>query len=187
MKDSHTIIENPNAKGLFEGDADMRFGVRDTLPDPDPVVTQEWIESILAVAEKLGDEEARRLLLATVNAAQDAGVDIDLINTPYLNTIHPSMQGKYPGDLALEIKLHQVIRWNAMMMVTRANNANDGIGGHISTYASTSHAWEVCFNHFFRGKDGDGSGDHLYWQGHASPGIYARSWLEGRFTEEKMD
>ena len=187
MRESHTIIENLNAKGLFKGDADMRFGVRDTLPDPDPVVTQEWIESILAVAEKLGDEEARRLLLATVNAAQDAGVDIDLINTPYLNTIHPSMQGKYPGDLALEIKLHQVIRWNAMMMVTRANNANDGIGGHISTYASTSHAWEVCFNHFFRGKDGDGSGDHLYWQGHASPGIYARSWLEGRFTEEKMN
>jgi len=165
----------------------MRFGIRDTLPDPDPVVTQEWVESILAVAEKLGDEEARRLLLATVDAAQDAGVDIDLVNTPYLNTIHPSMQGTYPGDLAMEEKIHQVIRWNAMMMVTRANKTNDGIGGHISTYASASHAWEVCFNHFFRGKDGDGSGDHLYWQGHASPGIYARSWLEGRFTEKNME
>ncbi len=98
-------IESPNAKGLFNGDADMRFGVRDTLPDPDPVVTQEWIESILAVAEKLGDEEARRLLIATVNAAQYAGVAIDLLNTPYLNPIHPSMQGKYPLYLAMDTKL----------------------------------------------------------------------------------
>ena len=157
------------------------------LPDPDPVATQEWVDSILAVRNQLGDEEARRLLLATVRAARESGVDIDLVNTPYVNTISPASQGAYPGDLTLEKRLHDVIRWNAMMMVTRANKYFDGIGGHISTYASASHAWEIGFNHFFRGKDGDGSGDHLYWQGHASPGIYARAWLEGRLTDENIE
>jgi pyruvate dehydrogenase E1 component len=87
----------------------------------------------------------------------------------------------------MEKRLHEVIRWNAMMIVTRANKYFEGIGGHISTYASTSHAWEICFNHFFRGKDGDGSGDHVYWQGHASPGVYARAWLEGRLSKEEIE
>ena len=165
----------------------MGFRKRSTQPDPDPVSTQEWMDSIRAVQEQQGDDEARRLLQATVNAARDGGVDIDLVNTPYLNTIHPDDQGAYPGDLDLERRLHNIIRWNAMMIVTRANKYFDGIGGHISTYASASHAWEMGFNHFFRGKDGDGSGDHLYWQGHASPGIYARAWLEGRLSHEHME
>ena len=165
----------------------MGFESELNLPDPDPVATQEWIDSILAVRNQLGNEEARRLLLATVRAARENGVDIDLVNTPYVNTISPSAQGAYPGDLDLEQRLHDIIRWNAMMMVTRANKYFDGIGGHISTYASASHAWEIGFNHFFRGKDGDGSGDHLYWQGHASPGIYARAWLEGRLTDENIE
>ena len=165
----------------------MGFESALNLPDPDPVATQEWIDSILAVRNQIGNEEARRLLLATVRAARESGVDIDLIHTPYVNSISPSAQGAYPGDLALEQRLHDIIRWNAMMMVTRANKYFDGIGGHISTYASASHAWEMGFNHFFRGKDGDGSGDHLYWQGHASPGIYARAWLEGRLTEENIE
>ena len=165
----------------------MRFGVRGTLPDPDPVATQEWVDSILAVRDQLGDEEARRLLLSTVDAARHAGVEIDVVNTPYLNSIHPENQGTYPGDLEMEERLHGIIRWNAMMVVTRGNKNFEGIGGHISTYASASHAWEVGFNHFFRGKDGAGQGDHLYWQGHASPGIYARAWLEGRLTHEQME
>ncbi|MDE0872187.1 MAG: pyruvate dehydrogenase (acetyl-transferring), homodimeric type, partial [Flavobacteriales bacterium] len=165
----------------------MGFGVRGTLPDPDPVATQEWVDSILAVQDQLGDEEARRLLLSTVDAARHAGVEIDVVNTPYLNTIHPDSQGHYPGDLEKEQRLHGVLRWNAMMIVTRGNTFFEGIGGHISTYASTSHAWEVCFNHFFRGKDGAGQGDHLYWQGHASPGVYARAWLEGRLTHEQIE
>ena len=165
----------------------MGFESELNLPDPDPVATQEWIDSILAVRNQLGNDEARRLLLATVRAARENGVDIDLVNTPYVNTISPSAQGAYPGDLDLEQRLHDIIRWNAMMMVTRANKYFDGIGGHISTYASASHAWEIGFNHFFRGKDGDGSGDHLYWQGHASPGIYARAWLEGRLTDENIE
>ena len=138
----------------------MRFGVRGTLPDPDPVATQEWIDSILAVRDQIGEEEARRLLLSTVGAAKDAGVEIDVVNTPYMNTIHPDSQGAYPGDLDLETRLHGIIRWNAMMVVTRGNKYFEGIGGHISTYASASHAWEIGFNHFFRGKDGAGQGEH---------------------------
>ena len=165
----------------------MGFARRSTQPDPDPVTTQEWRDSIRAVAEQWGEEEARRLLHATVDAAKDAGVDIEVVETPYLNTIHPDDQGTYPGDLAMEERLHGIIRWNAMMMVTRANKYFDGIGGHISTYASASHAWEMGFNHFFRGKDNGSSGDHLYWQGHASPGIYARAWLEGRLTHEHVE
>jgi pyruvate dehydrogenase E1 component len=157
------------------------------LPDPDPISTREWIDSILAVQGQQGNEEARRLLLATMAAAKSAGVDIDAINTPYLNTISPTNQGSYPGNLEMEKRLHEVIRWNAMMIVTRANKYFEGIGGHISTYASTSHAWEIGFNHFFRGKDGDGSGDHVYWQGHASPGVYARAWLEGRLSKDEIE
>ena len=165
----------------------MGFARRSTQPDPDPVTTQEWRDSIQAVAQQWGEGEARRLLHATVESAKDAGVDIEVVETPYLNTIHPDDQGAYPGDLAMEDRLHGIIRWNAMMMVTRANKYFEGIGGHISTYASASHAWEMGFNHFFRGKDGEGSGDHLYWQGHASPGIYARAWLEGRLTHEHIE
>ena len=165
----------------------MGFTRRSTQPDPDPVSTREWMDSIRAVKEQLGEEEARRLLHATLGAAREAGVDVDVVNTPYLNSIHPDDQGTYPGNLDLEERLHGILRWNAMMLVTCGNKYFEGIGGHISTYASASHAWEVGFNHFFRGKDGDGSGDHLYWQGHASPGIYARAWLEGRLTLENME
>ena len=168
-----TLTTDPSPQGRHHG-----FARRSTQPDPDPVTTQEWRDSIRAVAEQWGEEEARRLLHATVDAAKDAGVDIEVVETPYLNTIHPDDQGTYPGDLAMEERLHGIIRWNAMMMVTRANKYFEGIGGHISTYASASHAWEMGFNHFFRGKDDGSSGDHLYWQGHASPGIYARAWLK---------
>ena len=97
---------------------------RNPLPDPDPEQTAEWKDSILAVNEKLGPERARRLLLDTISAANQDGIDLDVVSTPYLNTIHPSQQPKYPGDLALEKKLHGIIRWNAMMMVTKANKSH---------------------------------------------------------------
>ena len=165
----------------------MGFTRRSTLPDPDPITTKEWQDSVRAVVDQLGHDEAKRLLHASIEVANDLGVGIDVVNTPYLNTIHPEDQGTFPGQLELEKKLHGIIRWNAMMMVTRANKYFEGIGGHISTYASTSHAWEVGFNHFFRGKDEGASGDHLYWQGHASPGVYARAWLEGRLTLNQIE
>jgi pyruvate dehydrogenase E1 component len=127
------------------------------------------------------------LLHSAVAAGAESGIDIDTTTTPYLNTIAPDMQGSYPGDIEMEKRLHTINRWNAMMLVTRANKYVDGIGGHISTYASVSHLWEIGLNHFYRGKDGEGWGDHVYWQGHASPGIYARAWLEGRLSDENMN
>ncbi len=123
-----------------------------------------------------------------MTAANSVGVPIgELTQTAYINTIHPDDQANYPGNLQMEEKILDVIRWNAMMMVTRGNKYFEGIGGHISTYASTAHLWEVGLNHFFRGKDGAGNGDHVYWQGHASPGLYARAWMEGRMDEARME
>lgn len=156
------------------------------VSNPDPHAEQEWRDSIRAVAKQQGAQEAKRLIQATVDEAQHNDVDIDITTTAYENTISVEEQSPYPGDIALEQQLHNIIRWNAMMMVTKSNKDFDGIGGHISTYASTSHAWEVGFNHFFRGKEGGHSGDHVYWQGHASPGIYARAWLEGRLDADHI-
>tara|TARA_B100000700_G_scaffold314423_1_gene400980 strand:- start:8416 stop:11085 length:2670 start_codon:yes stop_codon:yes gene_type:complete len=163
-------------------------GYRSALPDPDEGETQEWRDSILSVEDNFGPERARQLLQETVNAANEVGVPIgELTHTAYVNSIHPDDQPGYPGNLEMERRIQDVIRWNAMMMVTRGNKFFEGIGGHISTYASTSHLWEVGLNHFFRGKDGQGNGDHVYWQGHASPGLYARAWMEGRMDEQRME
>ena len=104
-------------------------GFRDVLPDPDPEQTLEWQEAIRAVSDALGPERAHRLLLQTIGAAREEGLEIDVVNTPYLNTIHPSIQPAYPGDIEMEKRIHGIITWNAMMMVTRANKSNDGIGG----------------------------------------------------------
>ncbi|MDP6906731.1 MAG: pyruvate dehydrogenase (acetyl-transferring), homodimeric type [Candidatus Thalassarchaeaceae archaeon] len=157
---------------------------RSALPDSDEDETQEWRDSILSVEENFGPERARYLLQETVNMANEIGVPLgELTHTPYVNSIHPSHQPKYPGNLEIETRILDIIRWNAMMMVTRSNKKLEGIGGHISTYASTAHLWEVAQNNFFRGKDGVGNGDHIYWQGHASPGIYSRAWMEGRMNE----
>lgn len=165
----------------------VEFPFKFGIPDSDEEETYEWIESILSVIELQGANRAERLLLETIEAANTKGLKIPkIVNTPYLNTIHPKYESPYPGNLHIEKKLHDMIRWNAMMMVTSANKRTDGIGGHISTYASVSHLWEVGFNHHFRGKDGVDSGDHVYWQGHASPGIYARSWFDGRLNEEQI-
>ncbi|MAO70246.1 MAG: pyruvate dehydrogenase (acetyl-transferring), homodimeric type [Euryarchaeota archaeon] len=165
------------------GEFPFRFGT----PDSDELETYEWIESILSVIELQGKKRAERLLIETIQAANENGLEIPkTVSTPYLNSIPSSLDTHYPGDLEIEKKLHDLIRWNAMMMVTSANKRIEGIGGHISTYASVSHLWEVGFNHHFRGKDGSDSGDHIYWQGHASPGVYARAWFDGRLTEENI-
>jgi len=165
------------------GEYPFRFGT----PDSDEEETIEWIDSILSVIESQGVKRAERLLIETIQAANEKGLEIPRIaTTPYLNTIHHSLELEYPGNLEIEKKLHDMIRWNAMMIVSSANKHIQGIGGHISTYASVSHLWEVGFNHHFRGKDGSDSGDHVYWQGHASPGIYARAWFDGRLNEENI-
>ena len=173
-------------EACIEGNKVRRAGAHNSLPDEDPIQTHEWELSVQEVVEQQGAQRAERLLHSAIAAGAEAGIDIDTTTTPYLNTIAPDMQGFYPGDLEMEKRLHTINRWNAMMMVTRANKYVDGIGGHISTYASASHLWEVGLNHFYRGKDGEGWGDHVYWQGHASPGIYARAWLEGRLSDENI-
>ncbi len=154
--------------------------------DPEEII--EWRDSIISVNQHKGSLRAHHVLANTVEAAKEIGVPVgELTETPYLNTIPPHQEPDYPGNTDLENRIQDILRWNAMMMVTRANKRFDGIGGHISTYASIATLWEVGLNHIFRGKDGDGHGDHVYWQGHASPGLYARSWMEGRFDIEKIE
>ena len=164
------------------------YARKPSLEPSDPQHTEEWKDSIRQVIDKLGNNEAERILLETLAEANKNGLGIRPVSTPYLNTIHPNQQPTYPGNLSVESRIHGILRWNAMMMVTKANKENDGIGGHISTYASVSTLWEVGMNHHFKGKNkGNSIGDHIYFQGHASPGIYARSWLEGRFSRHQIN
>ena len=157
------------------------------LPDRDPQETREWIESLEAVIEAGGSDRARNLLYRLLEAAQAQGVAIpEVLNTPYLNTIPASAEPSYLGDEGIERRIRRIIRWNAAMMVSRANKRHSGIGGHISTYASAASLYEIGFHHFFRGKE-QGTGDLIYFQGHASPGIYSRAFLEGRLSEAQMD
>ena len=156
------------------------MGRRAHLPDADPDETGEWLEALRDVAGKSGASRARILLHEILGEAYDLGIPISPISrTPYLNTIPRELEGSYPGDEALEIEFQNHVLWNAAAIVSDANRRIDGIGGHISTYASSSTLYEVGFNHVFRGKEG-GIGDAIYIQGHGSPGIYARAFLEGR-------
>lgn len=147
----------------------------------------EWLESLEYVMQSGGAKKVKELLNELDNYAHKAGVDLPFTaNTPYINTIPKEKQTKYPGGREIERRIKSIIRWNAMAMVVRANKQNPGIGGHISTYASAATLYEVAFNHFFKGKDGDNDGDVIYFQGHASPGIYARAFLEGRISKEQL-
>jgi len=156
--------------------------------DRDPEETRDWIESLESVVDARGRDRARFILERVLESSRRQGVTPSLpLNTDYVNTIAPEEEPKYPGDEWVEERIRRIIRWNAAVMVHRANKTFDGIGGHISTYASSAVLYEVGFNHFFRGKEGEGTGDQVYFQGHASPGIYARSFLEGRLSLEQMD
>ncbi|PZR64435.1 MAG: pyruvate dehydrogenase (acetyl-transferring), homodimeric type [Chloroflexi bacterium] len=157
------------------------------LPDIDPTETQEWIDSLDAVVDQAGPERARFLVYKLLKRARQRQVGLPpLVQTRYINTISPEQEPYFPGDEAIELRIRRIIRWNALAMVLRANTRFEGIGGHLSTYASAASLYEVGFNHFFRGHD-DGPGDLVYFQGHAAPGIYARAFLEGRLTEEQLD
>lgn len=165
---------------------------QDVLPKRE--VTEEesefadWIESLEAVIAEEGPERAVELLKGLLDYSERRGIKLpSKINTPYLNTISKNDQPPYPGDRDIERRLKSFARWNAMALVVRANRKASGIGGHISTYASSATLFEVAFNHFLRGKEGDNSGDQVYFQGHASPGIYARAFLEGRIGIEQME
>ncbi len=158
-----------------------------TTGDVDPSETKEWLESLQYVLQAKGPERVRYLLSVLDEAASRQGVELPFaLNTPYVNTIAPSQQPMFPGNRDIERRIKSIIRWNAMAMVTRANKAHDGIGGHISTFASAATLYEVAYNHFFRGKGDDYSGDQVYFQGHAAPGIYARAFVEDRLTEQNL-
>ncbi len=158
-----------------------------TGQDIDPAETAEWLESLRYVLEQKGPERVSYLLSVLEEQAHREGIDLPFTaNTPYVNTIPVDKQPVYPGNREIERRIKSIIRWNAMAMVTRANQVSAGIGGHISTYASSATLYEVALNHFLRGDYGDFQGDRVYFQGHASPGIYARAFLEGRLTEENL-
>src|SRR5262249_10972326 len=140
------------------------------------------------VLQREGPERAGFLLSQLKNKALDNSVELPFTaNTSYINTIPPSRQPPFPGNRDLERRVKSLIRWNAMVMVVRANKHDDGIGGHISTYASSATLYEIGFNHFFRGPDSPGGPDLIYFQGHASPGVYARAFLEGRLNSTQLE
>ena len=155
--------------------------------DPDPQETQEWLESIEDALEEHGYERTRHLLETLIDFAQSKGARLPFnTSTPFVNTILPGQQPNYPGDRDIERKIKSIVRWNAMAMVTKANIEAPGIGGHISTFASAATLYEVAFNHFFKGADHPNGQDLIFFQGHASPGIYARAYLEGRIGKDQL-
>ncbi|HAS83029.1 MAG TPA: pyruvate dehydrogenase (acetyl-transferring), homodimeric type, partial [Verrucomicrobia bacterium] len=160
-----------------------------TLPqDASAIETQEWIQSLDEVLERAGTERMCELFQQLSGFAQLRGVRLPFTaNTPYINTIPPTAQPPYPGDLEMEYRIGSIIRWNAMAMVVKANRSEEGIGGHIASYASSATLYEVGFNHFFRGNGPDHKGDLIYFQGHVSPGIYARAFLEGRLPTAQIN
>ena len=165
----------------------MSVNHRQRLPDIDPEETDEWLEALRSVVDAHGIERARMLLHEVMAESIDLDVEIaPIAQTPYVNTISWDQQPPYPGDLKTEREILNSILWNSAVIVSDANRRIDGIGGHISTYASSATLYEVGFNHVFRGKDSNGIGDALYIQGHGSPGIYARAFLEGRLTREQL-
>ena len=150
-----------------------------------------WLDSLELVLESvLKDQKAVKLPLLIERLKErlrEAGMPVpESVSTPYLNTIPPDHEPPYPGDREIERRIKSYIRWNAMAMVVNANRTHGGLGGHISTFASSATLYEVAFNHFFRGPGGDRPGDMVYFQGHASPGIYARAFLEGRLTAQHL-
>ena len=148
---------------------------------------QEWLDSMDYVLASYPPDQVRRLLRLLQLHAEKEGVSLPFsANTAYINTINRKDQPAFPGNREIERRIKSLVRWNAMAMVVRANKQDEGIGGHISTYASAATLYEVGFNHFFRGKNHPDGADQIYFQGHASPGIYARAYLEGRLSEKDL-
>jgi pyruvate dehydrogenase E1 component len=163
-------------------------GLLSQVPDVDPEETSEWVESIDGLIDDKGGPRARYVLLNMLKRARERNVAVPAeLNTPYVNTIGVHDEPYFPGDEVLERRYRSWNRWNAAVMVTRAQRPGVAVGGHISSYASVATLYEVGLNHFFRGKDHPGGGDQVYFQGHASPGVYARAYLEGRLDEHQLD
>jgi len=153
--------------------------------DIDPVETKEWLESLSAVLDNDGKNRAQFLIKQLIEHSYKEGSDLVLSrNTPYINTIKPEEEQRFPGDQNLERKIRSLIRWNAAAMVVRANKKNPELGGHIGTFASAATLYDIGMNHFWRAKNNKFGGDLIYFQGHSAPGMYARAFLEGRLTEK---
>lgn len=166
----------------------IREGVASYLADIDPDETSEWLESFDDLLGRSGPARARYLMLRLLERAGEQRVAIPaLTSTDYVNTIPTDLEPWFPGDEEVERRYRRWIRWNAAIMVHRAQRPGVGVGGHISTYASSASLYEVGFNHFFRGKSHPGGGDQIFIQGHGSPGIYARAFLEGRLSADRLD
>ncbi len=176
------MTANPLSPAPIEG------GLPSQYIDTDPEETREWLDSLDAVVDNAGPYRARVLMLDLLRRARERAVGVpSLRNTDYINTIHTDLEPWFPGDEAIEADIRRMIRWNAAVMVHRAQRPGIGVGGHISSYASSAHMYEVGFNHFFRGLDHPGGGDQVFIQGHSAPGMYARAYLEGRLTESQLD
>ncbi len=162
-------------------------GFQDQLPDIDPEETQEWLDALDSVIDT-SPARAGFLLRRVLQHARARRVEVPaMVSSHYINTIPPEQEPYFPGDEDIERRIRRLIRWNAAVMVSRANKHYEGIGGHISTYASSASLYEVGFNHFFRGRNAEGGGDQVFIQGHAAPGMYARAFLEGRLTTDQLD
>jgi pyruvate dehydrogenase E1 component len=162
-------------------------GLPTQLPDIDPDETKDWIESFDAMVSERGRERARYVMLRLLERAREQQVGVPALrSTDYINTIPPEREPWFPGDEDMERKIRRLIRWNAAVMVSSANRKGLEVGGHIATYQSAASLYEVGYNHFFRGKNHPGGGDHVYVQGHAAPGIYARAYLMERLTAEQL-
>ncbi|KUJ72887.1 pyruvate dehydrogenase (acetyl-transferring), homodimeric type [Thiomicrospira sp. WB1] len=160
--------------------------MNDKFVDQDPQETQEWIDALEAVVSFEGSDKAQHIIASLIEKARLHGIDIPYsANTPYINTIAPEEQERYPGDMSLERKLRALLRWNAMAMVARANK-HSGVGGHIASYASSCTLYEVGLNHFFKGPDHEQGADMVFFQGHTAPGMYSRAFLEGRMEPEQL-
>ncbi len=156
--------------------------------DNDPLETQEWLDALGAVVDREGIERAHFLIEALIDKARRAGANLPYkATTAYLNTIHVNSEARNPGDGELEYRIRSFVRWNAMAMVLRSNAKFPGLGGHISSFASSATLYDVGWNHFFKGPDHQDGADLVYFQGHASPGVYARAYLEGRLSEADLD
>src|SRR5438552_16510217 len=182
---SHTGQDPENSARQSEGKVmNARVAVQEQ-PRFDEI--SEWVEAFNQVLAAEEEDRAAKLVAAGCQRATQAGVHVpDLLNTTYVTTIPVAEETRHPGDLSMERRINALVRWNAMAMVHCQNKKDPGIGGHISTYSSAVTLFEVGFNHFFRARYGDQPGDFVYFQGHASPGVYARAYLEGRFDEDRL-
>ncbi|MDH5183406.1 MAG: pyruvate dehydrogenase (acetyl-transferring), homodimeric type, partial [Gammaproteobacteria bacterium] len=158
------------------------------MVDIDNIETQEWIDALAAVIEAEGVDRAHYLLEQMIDKARRSGANLPYsAGTAYVNTIPPHLEPDMPGDPAIEDRIRAYIRWNAVAMVVKANRKASELGGHIATFASAATLYDVGMNHFWRAPTHEHGGDLIYSQGHASPGIYSRAFLEGRLTEEQLD